>query len=302
MILAHIKILRPDLTSQEAEERYARLSRQFMYHANETELGGEFIDSCILNERHQTLLIVRQGKPWWRREKEEQCRWPVLSLEQWQQKRWLILVAIKEGFYHYLRREIDLVEDEINGDAPEHVSWMAQALQLVVGSNNKWTANFCAVDIKIVELLLEHGANPNEIVANQPILPLFLSSASDDYVKRRPIRVLDIIVLFSKYGVDLSTEVREVYDDLSRYCASTDMNSLRKFACYDRATCTGMPRHVEWKGIQELPAKAVTNRRVQEPASHITRPWKHRPTCLLIFMLAILIPLVAMFRGPYDIE
>lgn len=136
----------------------------YMYHAKQYELSSGFTDRILLENLDRTIAFFRKKDlPLFRQ------AWKSLFLEDGCQEGWMVSLAIYHGLYGYLSRENDQIKSLITRGGTSGHSPLSLALGIFKEAPTNQPRITVNNNSRIVRMLLEQGANPNQSISGEPL-------------------------------------------------------------------------------------------------------------------------------------
>ena len=197
-------------------ERLALLVDNFMYHAHQIEIRNNATPYKLIHQVDQEIARLRK-----RETQGYNLEWNSLSpyLALGYQKDWIIKLAVRRGLYFFLLMELEQVRDAVKEGVTRPRPLLDYALRPAHGPllESSYTLN---PDPKVVRLLLEEGANPNENNSmGYPIWDSFLEIQEHWRSQQRAETRRDIVTiveLLLTHGAAIPR--KRLPDDMSDFC------------------------------------------------------------------------------------
>ncbi|KAG8534382.1 uncharacterized protein KY384_001227 [Bacidia gigantensis] len=211
-MLAQIKTIPTGATydgqSSHAED-LTSLIDHLMYHAYQLEVETRSPGQDLLLEMEHTVATLRSANA--------DGNWRALDLKNGFREGWIFSRAIQEGLYRFLSKELTGVKKLIeNGGIGR--------LPLDIALRPKSSHHSRGSDPRIIRLLLDQGADPNQQWEGVITWGLYLSNAARELSAARRRNNFVIVEMLLMHGADLS--LRDGFFEFVRSCTPVEADRL----------------------------------------------------------------------------
>ena len=224
-LLSQMKILPQQRGYCEAHTQLDFLVNDFMYHAYQIDISDGFTYRHLIKDLQSTVeFFYAKELPYYQRV------WPSLFLDDGCQEGWMVCLGAYYSLYNYICDQGDRISSFTNAKSDLHYSPLSTALRLTVPGNTRWPENHTKFDLRIINVLLKKGANPNtackvdpgdSIDKHESIWFAYLQNEAMKELtpesKRNSVAILEMLF---RYGAQLNPNMdhKEVMFQFSVFC------------------------------------------------------------------------------------